>query len=64
MPRNEAQLRRMQILAVAGGVVCALGSLLGGSFQIVWLARLGAAGFLTALAVIVATGILAWRRYG
>jgi hypothetical protein len=61
---KEQQYRRLQILAVASGVVAALASLVGAVIQNALLAQAGAAGFLLALAAVVFVGILAWRRFG
>ncbi len=61
---QQHHYRRIQILAVAAGVLSALASLLGGAVQNALLARAGVAGFLLGLLTVVIVGILAWRRFG
>jgi hypothetical protein len=60
---KQEQYRRVQTIAVAAGVVSFLMSLMGGALESPFLARTGLAGFLLALATVIAFGVSAWRRF-
>jgi hypothetical protein len=59
---RQQHYRRIQILAVAAGVLCFLGSLIGGAIESRILARMGLFGFALALATVIGVGIAAGRR--